>query len=87
MADNINDKGQGPTASEHEPAKIAGSSTRSASSEQAGYEIDYPTIAGAVGGKGWSTLIDLAALTGRPGAKLIMEPIRIDDLEPANLNG
>ena len=54
---------------------------------QADYCLDCATIASAVEGKGWSTLIDLAALTGRTGAKIVMKPIRVEDLNPANLNG
>lgn len=88
MANDRHNAPPGTDVREHHPANINGAVSDAGAPVALG--VDYATIASAVGGKGWSTLIDIAALTGRPGGRpggrLVMKPIRMDDLQAANTN-
>ena len=48
------------------------------------FGIPYEALVVSVTDKGWARGIDLTALTGRTGQKVVMKPVRLTGLRTAN---
>lgn len=72
---------------EHKAGTLAGGASNLNTTGADSYDISFDDLTAPLCGKGWANLIDLGALAGGRCHRVIMKPIRVEDMNPANTNG